>query len=163
MRLYSQNYSPFVKTSEEGRRSAWTRLDGEISFSAYETGMELRFSYTFPSRTTAETRTFFAFALPWSFTEHQACLEDLERRYAVPHNPCRRTSPTSACSCRDDTLYFHRDVLTHSLDGRPIDLLTITSLAGARVREDTPHGLFPVRERERSLAFHGKKAPSHCN
>ncbi len=53
---------------------------------------------------------------------------------------------------------MHRDTLITTCDGYPIELLTISSMAGIRAnREENIDGLFPDPGRFRSHGFDGKK------
>ena len=55
-------------------------------------------------------------------------------------------------------IYFHRELLCYSYEGRRVDLITITSCSGiSRQREDRIYGLFPDASIDRPHRFHGKK------
>ncbi len=74
-----------------------------------------------------EETTYFALTFPFSYSDVQNILDGYEKSYN--NHP---------------KIYFHRELLTTSLEGRRIDLLTITSREEAlRVIEDPLPGLFP--------------------
>ena len=56
-----------------------------------------------------------------------------------------------------NTMYYHRELLTTSIEGRRMDLLTITSLHGMQTRrEERLPGLFPERGTPRAHSFGNK-------
>ena len=56
-------------------------------------------------------------------------------------------------------VYYHRELLTYTLDGRRVDLLTITASDGGDGRELRLPGLFPLAQTEqRAIRFPGRKA-----
>ncbi len=68
---------------------------------------------TFRHRLSEGGETFFAFTYPWSYEQNQSLLDQLqERSKAFPG------------------LFFQRELLTHSLEKRRVELLTITSQRG---------------------------------
>ena len=83
---------------------------------------------------------YFAFTYPYSYSQLQTELEALDRQYVDANNDSNLINFVKADSSninsnkhgrnRDDVdkIYYHRELLTNSLDGRRIDLLTITSL-----------------------------------
>jgi len=93
--------------------------------------LELTIVHTFEAD---DEETFFAFCLPYSYTQLQSQLLAYERRFA----------PSAAASAAAG-VYFHRELLTHSLEGRRVDLITISSHRGrlGTVTEPDVPGLFP--------------------
>lgn len=58
----------------------------------------------------------------------------------------------------ENEIYYHRELLIRSVEGRRIDLLTITSFNGIQAeREERLVNLFPINETLRSNKFKGKK------
>jgi len=83
-----------------------------------------------------EETTFFALTYPFSYTECQALLEKYEAAYY--NHP---------------TVYFHRELLATSIEGRRVDLLTITrKVPMEKITEDYLPDLFP-EGKERPLRF----------
>lgn len=87
---------------------------------------ELNFSFTFSSDSDFR-RTYFAYCEPHSYSDCQAYLNELERRFS-----------------HHSQIYFTRELLNYTLDGRRIDLLTLTTYKDL-LFEREPHieGLFP--------------------
>ncbi|XP_037083863.1 cytosolic carboxypeptidase-like protein 5 [Pollicipes pollicipes] len=91
----------------------------------------------------ARCTTYFAFSFPYSYTELQTELNarDLQFRLSPPVD-----------------IYYHRELLTYTLDGRRVDLLTITAADGGEGREMRLPGLFPLALSEpRAIRFPGRK------
>jgi len=86
----------------------------------------MRFDHLFDY--SADETTFFALTYPFSYTECQSILDNFEKMYPATH----------------PKIYFQRELLTTSLEGRRIDLLTITSKEniGNKNEEYIPN-LFP--------------------
>ncbi|NXX76891.1 CBPC5 protein, partial [Urocolius indicus] len=94
--------------------------------------------------------TYFAFCYPFSYTECQEMLAQLDSRF----QECRHMSPASPL----DSVYYHRELLCHSLDKRRVDLLTITSCHGMlEKREPRLDKLFPDTATPRPRRFAGKR------
>ncbi|NXP67036.1 CBPC5 protein, partial [Chloropsis cyanopogon] len=94
--------------------------------------------------------TYFAFCYPFSYTECQDMLAQLDGRF----QDCRNMSPSSPL----DSVYYHRELLCHSLDKLRVDLLTITSCHGMQEkREPRLDKLFPDTSTPRPRCFTGKR------
>ncbi|NXN87840.1 CBPC5 protein, partial [Bombycilla garrulus] len=94
--------------------------------------------------------TYFAFCYPFSYTECQDMLARLDGRF----QDCRHMSPSSPL----DSVYYHRELLCHSLDKLRVDLLTITSCHGMQEkREPRLDKLFPDTSTPRPHCFTGKR------
>ena len=79
-------------------------------------------------------KTFICFALPYSYKEQQLNLKALENKYK-----------------NDQEIYFNRNTLIKSPEGRKIDLLTISSFDSIK-SEVEPYinsHLYPLRKKER--------------
>ncbi|XP_064605569.1 cytosolic carboxypeptidase-like protein 5 isoform X2 [Liolophura sinensis] len=146
-KLYSQGHSPFTKTVpgkprwERTRdRPSWETVDGQFILSFTHRFLEFR-----------GATTFFAFCYPWSYTESQEQLVELDRKFesckSLPHNP------------PEDKIYYCRELLCNSLQKQRIDLITISSCHGI-LPEREPHfdkNLFPDRLAQRCHKFQGKR------
>ncbi|NXW81807.1 CBPC5 protein, partial [Alopecoenas beccarii] len=94
--------------------------------------------------------TYFAFCYPFSYTECQEMLAQLDSRF----QECQHMSPSSPL----DSVYYHRELLCHSLDKLRVDLLTITSCHGMlEKREPRLDKLFPETSTPRPRRFAGKR------
>ncbi|XP_033916817.1 cytosolic carboxypeptidase-like protein 5 isoform X3 [Melopsittacus undulatus] len=145
-RLYSQGMSPFVRTLPV--RPRWERIRERPSFEMVETQFVLSFVHRFLEHRGATT--YFAFCYPFSYTECQEMLAQLDSRF----QECRHMSPSSPL----DSVYYHRELLCHSLDKLRVDLLTITSCHGMlEKREPRLDKLFPDTATPRPHRFAGKR------
>ena len=103
----------------------------------------------------------FAFYFPFSYSDCQRLLGNIDSAMASvtalqdkPLPKRRTTDPHTIAS-----LYFHRELLTSSLEGRRVELLTITDYSGkGSNRETRPPGLFPEADTPRPHVFKGKPA-----
>ena len=87
----------------------------------------------------------FAFTYPYSYSTLQSELEAIDQHVNALDVP--------------GSLYYHRELLIRSRDGRRIDLVTITSVDGkSEEREDLIPGLFPtVSQDSRPHVFPAKE------
>uniref|UniRef100_A0A2K5D5A6 tubulin-glutamate carboxypeptidase n=1 Tax=Aotus nancymaae TaxID=37293 RepID=A0A2K5D5A6_AOTNA len=144
-KLYSQGMAPFVRTLPT--RPRWERIRDRPTFEMTETQFVLSFVHRFVEGRGATT--FFAFCYPFSYSDCQDLLNQLDQRF--PENHHTHSSPL-------DTIYYHRELLCYSLDGLRVDLLTITSCHGLREdREPRLEQLFPDTSTPRPFRFAGKR------
>ncbi|XP_068535246.1 cytosolic carboxypeptidase-like protein 5 isoform X2 [Anas acuta] len=145
-RLYSQGMAPFVRTLPG--RPRWERIRQRPSFEMVETQFVLSFVHRFLEH--RGTTTYFAFCYPFSYTECQEMLAQLDSRF----EECQHMSPSSPL----DSVYYHRELLCHSLDKLRVDLLTVTSCHGMQEkREPRLDKLFPDTATPRPRRFSGKR------
>lgn len=144
-KLYSQGMAPFVRTLPS--RPRWERVRERPTFEMTETQFVLSFVHRFVEGRGATT--FFAFCYPFSYSDCQDLLSQLDQRF--PENYSTHSSPL-------DSIYYHRELLCYSLDGLRVDLLTITSCHGLREdREPRLEQLFPDLGTPRPFRFTGKR------
>ena len=113
--------------------------------------MQLTFDYTIND--SHKRTTYFAFCFPFSYTECQQMLNRLDQQFvpgqredSTPHSP------------PPEMIYYHRSLLCHSLEGRRVDLLTISSHHGImEEEEDRLEGLFPDQAVHQARKFADKK------
>ncbi|XP_059973206.1 cytosolic carboxypeptidase-like protein 5 isoform X2 [Mesoplodon densirostris] len=144
-KLYSQGMAPFVRTLPT--RPRWERIRDRPTFEMTETQFVLSFVHRFLESRGATT--FFAFCYPFSYSDCQDLLNQLDQRFLENH-------PTHSSPL--DTIYYHRETLCYSLDGLRVDLLTISSCHGLREdREPRLEQLFPDASTPRPFRFTGKR------
>ncbi|XP_043397901.1 cytosolic carboxypeptidase-like protein 5 isoform X6 [Chelonia mydas] len=145
-KLYSQGMSPFVRTLPI--RPRWERIRERPTFEMMETQFVLSFVHRFLEYRGATT--YFAFCYPFSYTECQEMLAQLDSRF----EECKYMSPSSPL----DAIYYHRELLCRSLDNLRVDLITVTSCHGMR-EEHEPRldNLFPDEAIPRPRCFAGKR------
>ncbi|XP_072189499.1 cytosolic carboxypeptidase-like protein 5 isoform X2 [Excalfactoria chinensis] len=145
-RLYAHGMAPFVRTVPG--RPRWERVRQRPCFQVVEAQFVLSFVHRFLEQ--RGTTTYFAFCYPFSYTECQEMLARLDGRF----EECRRMAPGSPL----DSVYYHRELLCHSLDKLRVDLLTVTSCHGMQERrEPRLDKLFPDTATPRPRCFTGKR------
>lgn len=115
--------------------------------------MQLTFDYTISD--SHKRTTYFAFCFPFSYTECQQMLNRLDQQFAPRQQDsiCHPPQPES--------IYYHRDLLCHSVEGRRVDLLTVSSHHGITEEENSRlEGLFPDETVQQARKFTGKKVSS---
>nr|KAF6428883.1 ATP/GTP binding protein like 5 [Molossus molossus] len=144
-KLYSQGMAPFVRTLPT--RPRWERIRDRPTFEMTETQFVLSFVHRFVEGRGATT--YFAFCYPFSYSDCQDLLNQLDQRFLENH-------PTHSSPL--DTIYYHREILCYSLDGLRVDLLTISSCHGLQEdREPRLEQLFPDISTPRPFCFTGKR------
>ncbi|XP_056669141.1 cytosolic carboxypeptidase-like protein 5 isoform X6 [Monodelphis domestica] len=144
-KLYSQGMAPFVRTLPT--RPRWERIRDRPTFEMTETQFVLSFVHRFVEGRGATT--FFAFCYPFSYSDCQDLLNQLDQRFLESHPSL--TSPL-------DSIYYHRELLCNSLDGLRVDLLTVSSCHGLQdEREPRLEQLFPDTSTPRPFCFSGKR------
>ncbi|XP_051832248.1 cytosolic carboxypeptidase-like protein 5 isoform X2 [Antechinus flavipes] len=144
-KLYSQGMAPFVRTLPT--RPRWERIRDRPTFEMTETQFVLSFVHRFVEGRGATT--FFAFCYPFSYSDCQDLLNQLDQRFLESHPSL--SSPL-------DSIYYHRELLCNSLDGLRVDLLTVSSCHGLRdEREPRLEQLFPDTSTPRPFCFSGKR------
>ncbi|XP_069128401.1 cytosolic carboxypeptidase-like protein 5 [Argopecten irradians] len=146
-KLYSQGHAPFTRTLPGKPR--WDRIRDKPTYETVDGQFILTFTYRFLDLKGATA--YFAFCFPWSYTETQEQLDQLDTRFADAKNLTSKSNP--------DSIYYHRELLCKSLDNLRIELVTISSCHGI-VDEEEPRfdsNLFPDKDVPRPKKFRGKR------
>ncbi|XP_056018898.1 cytosolic carboxypeptidase-like protein 5 isoform X4 [Ostrea edulis] len=146
-KLYSQGHCPFTKTVPGKPR--WERTRDRPSFENVDGQFILTFTYRFLDVKGAIT--YFAFCYPWSYMEQQERLNEYDKKFSH----CRELNNSSP----KDNIYYHRELLCHSVDKLRIDLVTVSSCHGISSETEPrfDHNLFPEKDVPRCKKFHGKR------
>ncbi|XP_032441842.1 cytosolic carboxypeptidase-like protein 5 isoform X5 [Xiphophorus hellerii] len=145
-KLYSQGMAPFVRTLPVKNR--WERIRDRPTVETVNNQFILSFTHRLLD--VRGTTTYFSFCYPFSYSECQEMLQQLDESY--PN--AAQLSPSSA----PDTVYYHRELLCNSLDGNRVDLLTVTNCAGMwDERETRLPKLFPDTNTPRAHRFPDKR------
>ncbi|XP_041831149.1 cytosolic carboxypeptidase-like protein 5 isoform X2 [Melanotaenia boesemani] len=145
-KLYTQGMAPLVRTLPGKNR--WERVRDRPTSEIVDNQFIL--SFTHRLLVVRGATTYFSFCFPFSYTECQEMLQQLDESYSS----AAQLSPSSAPS----TVYYHRELLCHSLDGNRVDLLTVTNCSGMRdEREARLPKLFPDTDTPRPHRFAGKR------
>ncbi|KAM4633561.1 cytosolic carboxypeptidase-like protein 5 isoform 2-T2 [Polymixia lowei] len=145
-KLYSQGMAPLVRTLPGKTR--WERVRDRPTFEMVDNQFILSFTHRLLEARSATT--YFSFCYPFSYSESQEMLQELDQSFPST----ARLSPSSAA----DSVYYHRELLCHSLDGNRVDLLTVTNCSGMQEeREPRLPKLFPDTNTPRPHRFSGKR------
>ncbi|KAJ1638474.1 hypothetical protein T492DRAFT_943469 [Pavlovales sp. CCMP2436] len=153
-KLYLHDFRPVYRNGTSGE---WQRIRTPVAARGSKEGDDFRISFTHRFDCAQDLPTFFAFSYPWSFAEGQTLLDELEAQFgaACPDASALAAGEGSGGETpQSDTdtvpksagdIYFRREVLAHSLEGRPLELLTITSTVGLGGPREPPlgNGLLP--------------------
>ncbi|XP_046963060.1 cytosolic carboxypeptidase-like protein 5 isoform X2 [Vanessa cardui] len=141
-KMYNQGMAPVTRTLPG--KPQWERIRDRPVHSTDDNTFTLSFRYR--TAENPKATTFFAFTYPYSFAELQIALNSIDLKM-LPLPP-----PQSP-----DDIYYCRECLIYSLEGRRVDLLTISSHHGITTeREDRLKNLFPDNQ-ERPFKFQNKK------
>merc|ERR550534_100434 len=105
-KLYSQGMKPLYKILPH--QPQWERIKEKPVSGMEDQGFIMSFRFTMPCEENATV--FFAFCSPYSYTELQTDLEELDAKFSV----------------NDGGIYYKRDLLCRSLEQRRVDVLTVT-------------------------------------
>ncbi|KAG3134588.1 hypothetical protein PI126_g18626 [Phytophthora idaei] len=102
-----------------------------------EVKIRLSFSYKFKF---SRERVRFAFCYPYTYTRVQEELASLDRQFVEPE---QRELESSISSTKEGktplNMYYHRELLTRSLEGLRVDLVTISSFDGITSSRGPPY------------------------
>ena len=89
----------------------WKRVHGSVDVSLNSNGSSsVTWSHKFANISGADEEIYFAYTYPYSYTESLNKTQNLLKRFE-----------------KSDQIYIHREVLFHSLEGREMELITLTS------------------------------------
>lgn len=115
-------------------------------FQLDQKGNDFTLSFLYNAPENSKAITYFAFTYPFSYTDLQNYLRRIEVKIS-------KRNLTSA-----DDIYYHRECAIKSLEGRRMDLITISSFHNISTeREDRLNNMFPERNEERPFKFYDKK------
>ncbi|XP_048386573.1 cytosolic carboxypeptidase-like protein 5 isoform X1 [Stegostoma tigrinum] len=145
-KLYSQGMAPLVKTLPG--RPRWERVRERPTYEMVENQFILSFMHRFLEYRGATT--YFAFCFPFTYSECQEMLAQLDEKFEYCKHLTMRSPP--------DSIYYHREPLCYSLEKRRVDLITITSCDGMTAEcEPRLEKLFPDDSTPRPKQFPGKQ------
>ncbi|RHY34318.1 hypothetical protein DYB32_001293, partial [Aphanomyces invadans] len=135
--LYDHDMRPVVRSLPSQKK--WERL-------TYQVLKDGQFSirFTLPVAKGGDTQ-FVAFCYPYSYTDLQRQLRRLDADFSTfDHDMKKSAAARSRYRTTSQPIYYHRETLVHSLDGRKVDLITISSLDNIMdEREEMLPDLFP--------------------
>lgn len=162
-KLFSQGMTPICATTgmaagnglgrqgvPPGQSARWERLREKPVFWTEDNNFVLSFRV----RIDPKVVTYLAFTYPFSYREVQSFVGKLEKRHdtsGLSFDVLKAKAPTS--------IYFHREVVCQTSEGRNVDLITLTSTNNVlSSREAGLMGLFQSeRAKPRPFEFQHKK------
>ncbi|CAI2386922.1 unnamed protein product [Moneuplotes crassus] len=146
-KLCTDGMKPFFRTkSEDGSVTPWKRIPSKLDFNYEEEEDKFTVEWTFLTSKSPSDVTYFAYMIPYSFKEITEKLDQLEEKMSEREN-----------------IYFHRECLTYSLEGRKQEMVTVSSKERIDINEDREpliEHLFPEHQGDmtkRPLKFTDKK------
>ncbi|XP_048012219.1 cytosolic carboxypeptidase-like protein 5 isoform X3 [Megalobrama amblycephala] len=146
-KLYSQGMAPFVRALPVKTR--WERVRDRPTFVMSDSQFILSFVHRLLD--VRGVTTYFSFCYPFSYTECQDMMLQLDQKFLSASHTLGPCSPV-------ESIYYHRELLCHSLDGHRVDLITVSSCHGLlEEREPRLDRLFPDLSTPRPHCFTGKR------
>ncbi|XP_063718437.1 cytosolic carboxypeptidase-like protein 5 isoform X2 [Symsagittifera roscoffensis] len=135
-RLFQQGMCPVYRVLPQ--KPNWDRIREKPTYMNVD---EYDFMISFCHRFEHKNSTVeFAFCFPFSYSEYQKWMTQLDTQFA----PCHDNPPITTRESTPDAIYYHRELAIKSLDGNRVDLITISSYDGiCEEREHDVPCLFP--------------------
>jgi len=148
-KLFSQGMVPVFMIPG---RTTWERLRDLPTYSTQENNFSM--SFKFRNLEEPDSQVYFAFTYPYTYKELQANLAKLEKKYSMGHLDYAGLQGLPSTG-----IYFHRELVTRSLEHRRLDLLTISGLNNVlEEKEPMLANLFPEQSSSnRPHKFSNKK------
>ena len=125
-KLFSNDFRPVFRAHPSMR--GYDRLRMPVQSHTTDEG---QFKFTFKHHFISSEPVFFAFTFPFGYHDNENMLRAIDARFADHETPSADAGPKL-----EERVYYRREVLARSLEGRPVHVLTITSPDG--MREGTP-------------------------
>jgi hypothetical protein len=104
-KMFNQGMKPCYRIGD-GPAARWERVASEIIHSCGENRVfQIKFKFRFSS----DTPVYFAFSYPYSFEETVRKCDEYEKTFSPTYGYARS---------RNDSIYFERELLTRSMEGR---------------------------------------------
>ncbi|CAK9795253.1 Cytosolic carboxypeptidase-like protein 5 [Anthophora quadrimaculata] len=144
VKMFSQGMCPVFKIIPGHLH--WERIRERPTYTLDQKGSDFTLSFTYVTPENPKAMTYFAFTYPFSYNDLQNYLRRIEARVS------KRTVTST------DDVYYHRECAIKSLEGRRMDLITISSFHNISTeREDRLNNMFPEKNEERPFKFWDKK------
>ncbi|XP_019872750.1 cytosolic carboxypeptidase-like protein 5 [Aethina tumida] len=141
-KMYSQGMAPVHRIIPG--KPQWERIRDRPTYTINDNIFTLTFKFRTPEN--VQSIMYFAFTYPFTYTELDRMLTTIDRRF-INYQPMS-----------EDDIYYVRERICNSLDGRSIDLITLSSYHGiTSEREVRLKNLFPDKSVQRPFKFIGKK------
>jgi len=141
-KLLKMGLRPVFRVIPRGKY--WQRVSGNTTWNKGENGLEVHFKHTFNWEPTE--KVYFAFSYPFSYHDIQEKMLKIEKKLE---------------NANYLDVYFHKELLGRSIEGRKVDLITLTSKKGmTNEHEELIDNWFPNHkgdQSKRALKFTNKK------
>lgn len=134
-RLYKHDYRPVFRSGASG---GWQRTRTPVTARGCKADDNFRITFRHRFECAQGEPTFFAFSYPWSYAEGQALLAELEAAYGGAGPGGEGAAGSAGAELGAGGIYFRRELLATSIEGRRVDLLTITAARGGPGGEPEP-------------------------
>ena len=139
-KLFSQGMAPVFKIQG---KSNWERIRDLPTYSTQENNFTM--SFKFRNIEEPNCQIFFAFTYPYTYKELQTDLGKYEKKYSNAH-----LNWSELQSLPSTSIYFNRELVIQSLEGRRLDLVTISGMNNIlKAKEPTLSNLFPDQDGSR--------------
>ncbi|XP_034944225.1 cytosolic carboxypeptidase-like protein 5 [Chelonus insularis] len=143
-KMFSQGMCPVFKVIPG--HPHWERIRDKPTYTMDQKGNEFTISFTIRTPDNLKSILYVAFTYPFTYGDLQYYLNKIDARMS-------KQNVTSA-----DAIYYHRECAINSLEGRRLEVLTISSHHNISTeREARLKGMFPECEVERPFKFRGKR------
>ncbi|XP_058801298.1 cytosolic carboxypeptidase-like protein 5 isoform X2 [Phymastichus coffea] len=144
VKMFSQGMCPVFKVIPG--HPQWDRIKEKPTFMADDKNNEFMLSFNYRASENPNAITYFAFTYPFSYTDLQNYLKKIDAKMSKQNTHLA------------NDIYYHRECAIKSLEGRRLDILTISSYYNKSVeREAKIKDLFPEENEERPYKFYDKK------
>ncbi|XP_015116442.1 cytosolic carboxypeptidase-like protein 5 isoform X2 [Diachasma alloeum] len=142
-KMFSQGMCPVFKVVPG--HPQWERIRDKPTYTDQK-GSEFTISFTIRTPENPKAIIYVAFTYPFTYTDLQQYLNRIDSRMLKQNYG------------NTDAIYYHRECAIKSLEGRRLDVLTISSYHNITPdREEKLRGMFPVEGEERARKFRGKR------
>ncbi|XP_073993304.1 cytosolic carboxypeptidase-like protein 5 isoform X1 [Rhodnius prolixus] len=155
-KMYGQGMAPVYRVLPG--QPQWERIKERPTFMGSNGNFYLTFYHQWTEIHKPKTVVYFAFTYPFTYSDLESFLDSLQfSRHNAADICMEPISYEKMKTFSPDDIYFHREVLCNSIEGRNVNLVTITSLHNVTpVREIRLNNLFPDESSPRPYRFNKK-------
>ncbi|XP_057338339.1 cytosolic carboxypeptidase-like protein 5 isoform X2 [Microplitis mediator] len=143
-KMFSQGMCPVFKVIPG--HPHWERIRDKPTYTMDQKGSEFTLSFIIRTPENLKAIIYVAFTYPFTYSDLQHYLNRIDARISKQNlsNP--------------DAIYYHRECAIKSLEGRRLEVLTVSSYHNIwGERENNLKGLYPEPDEQRSFKFRGKR------
>ncbi|CAM9478231.1 unnamed protein product, partial [Heterosigma akashiwo] len=156
--LYKHGMRPVARRGAQG---GWARLKTPVACKVVKGSKGKLWTQEGEPDGWENTETYFAFCFPYSYEDCQEELAKIEEEYGISGSIKSAADIQKVAQAKHNSIYFFREHLANSVEGRRVDLLTITDFDGyehcAQTEPFIHDRLFPDRSKPRPTIGVGKE------